>query len=112
VTTPGVVHLSADERRAQGKEARKRTPRESHGDWVPATNRPDPVAMLEAQDADREPDLVPVRHGRMMVSPFTFTGAQRRSWRWIWRCADQNDKDFAAFTQAVRSGRIEAREGV
>jgi uncharacterized protein (DUF2252 family) len=71
MTTPG-AHLSADERRAQGKEARRQTPRESHGDWVPATDRPDPVALLEAQDADREPDLVPVRHGRMMVSPFTF----------------------------------------
>ena len=32
----------------------------------------DPVALLEAQDLTREPDLVPVRHGRMMVSPFTF----------------------------------------
>jgi hypothetical protein len=35
-------------------------------------DRPDPVALLEAQDATREPDLVPVRHGRMLVSPFTF----------------------------------------
>jgi hypothetical protein len=35
-------------------------------------DRPDPVALLEQQDATREPDLVPVRHGRMMVSPFTF----------------------------------------
>ena len=35
-------------------------------------DRPDPVALLEEQNATREPDLVPVRHGRMMVSPFTF----------------------------------------
>ena len=40
--------------------------------WAPATDRPDPVALLEEQNATREPDLVPVRHGRMMVSPFTF----------------------------------------
>ena len=40
--------------------------------WGPAADRPDPVALLEEQDATREPDLVPVRHGRMMVSPFTF----------------------------------------
>ena len=40
--------------------------------WVPAGDRPDPVALLEAQNLTREPDLVPVRHGRMMVSPFTF----------------------------------------
>ena len=40
--------------------------------WVPASDRPDPVALLEEQNTTREPDLVPVRHGRMMVSPFTF----------------------------------------
>ena len=39
---------------------------------MPAADRPDPVALLEEQNATREPDLVPVRHGRMMVSPFTF----------------------------------------
>jgi uncharacterized protein (DUF2252 family) len=72
MTTGGLAHPSTDERRAQGKEARKQTPRESNADWVPVADRPDPVALLEAQDADREPDLVPVRHGRMMVSPFTF----------------------------------------
>ena len=44
----------------------------SHAGWCPAADRPDPVALLEAQDPTREPDLVPVRHGRMMVSPFTF----------------------------------------
>ena len=43
-----------------------------HSGWVPAGDRPDPVALLEAQNLTREPDLVPVRHGRMMVSPFTF----------------------------------------
>src|SRR6266542_5264641 len=40
--------------------------------WEPAADRPDPVALLEEQNLTREPDLVPVRHGRMMVSPFTF----------------------------------------
>ena len=40
--------------------------------WVPAADRPDPVGLLEAQNLTREPDLVPVRHGRMAVSPFTF----------------------------------------
>ena len=38
----------------------------------PTTDRPDPVALLQEQNVTREPDLVPVRHGRMMVSPFTF----------------------------------------
>jgi uncharacterized protein (DUF2252 family) len=67
-----IPHPSIDERRAQGKQARDRTPLSSHADWAPATDRPDPVGLLEEQDATREPDLVPVRHGRMLVSPFTF----------------------------------------
>jgi uncharacterized protein (DUF2252 family) len=67
-----VSHLSADERRAQGKQARVRAAPDSHTGWTPVADRPDPVGLLVAQDADREPDLVPVRHGRMMVSPFTF----------------------------------------
>ena len=67
-----IPHPSIDERRAAGKQARKRTPPSSHTGWRPAADRPDPVALLEAQNLTREPDLVPVRHGRMMVSPFTF----------------------------------------
>jgi uncharacterized protein (DUF2252 family) len=60
------------ERRAMGDEARVRTPVTAHSGWRPAADRADPVALLEAQNLTREPDLVPVRHGRMMVSPFTF----------------------------------------
>jgi uncharacterized protein (DUF2252 family) len=67
-----MTHPSIDERRASGKEAGNRTPLSSHAGWRPAAGRPDPVALLEEQNLTREPDLVPVRHGRMMVSPFTF----------------------------------------
>ena len=67
-----VTHLSVDERAAQGKAARERTPRTAHAGWIPSAGRGDPVGLLEDQNATREPDLVPVRHGRMMVSPFTF----------------------------------------
>src|SRR5499425_2040733 len=67
-----IAHPSIDERRAAGEEARTRTPLSGHSRWRPATDRPDPVALLEEQNLTREPDLVPVRHGRMMVSPFTF----------------------------------------
>ena len=67
-----IPHPSIDERRAAGKQTRKRTPPSSHAGWRPAADRPDPVALLEAQNLTREQDLVPVRHGRMMVSPFTF----------------------------------------
>ena len=67
-----VPHPSVEERRAKGEEARAKTPPSSHAGWRPAAARPDPVGLLEEQDATREQDLVPVRHGRMMVSPFTF----------------------------------------
>jgi uncharacterized protein (DUF2252 family) len=67
-----IRHPSLDERLSQGLTARDRTPPSSHAGWRPAVDRPDPVGLLEQQDRTREPDLVPVRHGRMMVSPFTF----------------------------------------
>ena len=67
-----MAHPSIDERKAMGLQARDKVPVSSHTKWGPAADRPDPVGLLEEQDATREPDLVPVRHGRMMVSPFTF----------------------------------------
>src|SRR6266581_2128846 len=67
-----IVHPSLEERKAEGKAAREQTVPEGHTGWVAAADRPDPVALLEEQNVTREPDLVPVRHGRMMVSPFTF----------------------------------------
>jgi uncharacterized protein (DUF2252 family) len=67
-----IAHPSIDDRKAKGLEARDRAAPSSHTKWRPAADRPDPVALLEQQDTTREQDLVPVRHGRMMVSPFTF----------------------------------------
>jgi uncharacterized protein (DUF2252 family) len=67
-----IAHPSIDDRKARGLEARDRASLSSHLRWRPAADRPDPVALLEEQNLTREPDLVPVRHGRMMVSPFTF----------------------------------------
>jgi uncharacterized protein (DUF2252 family) len=67
-----IAHPSVAERQAKGSLASDRTPPSSHSGWHPAPDRPDPVALLEEQDLTREQDLVPVRHGRMMVSPFTF----------------------------------------
>jgi uncharacterized protein (DUF2252 family) len=66
------AHLTVDERQARGLAARKQAPRSSHRRWEPAPDRPDPVALLEAQAVTRVPELVPVRYGRMLVSPFTF----------------------------------------
>jgi uncharacterized protein (DUF2252 family) len=67
-----IAHPGVDERKARGKDARSQVSPSAHAGWVAAEDRPDPVALLEEQNATREPDLVPVRHGRMMVSAFTF----------------------------------------
>ena len=67
-----VSHLSVAERQELGREAAERVKHLEHQGWQPAADRPDPIALLEEQNKTRDPDLVPVRHGRMMVSPFTF----------------------------------------
>jgi uncharacterized protein (DUF2252 family) len=70
--------VSVEERQAIGERAREQTPLSSLADWEPAPERRDPVELLIEQNATREADLVPVRHGRMTVSPFTFyRGAAR-----------------------------------
>ena len=68
----GLVRLTAAERAARGKAARASVPRTSHAVFEPAADRPDPVALLEEQAATRVPELVPIRWGRMLVSPFTY----------------------------------------
>jgi uncharacterized protein (DUF2252 family) len=69
---PGGQPLTTAERVARGKAARIGAPRSSHGEWQAAHDRPDPVALLEEQGANRVEELVPVRHGRMLASPFAF----------------------------------------
>jgi uncharacterized protein (DUF2252 family) len=66
------AHLTVDQRVARGRSARRDAPRSSHGSWQPAADRPDPVALLQEQAESRVARLVPIRHGRMLVSPFTF----------------------------------------
>jgi uncharacterized protein (DUF2252 family) len=112
-TSRRVPHPSVDERRARGKQARDRTPLSSHAGWTPATDRPDPVALLEEQDATREPELVPVRHGRMLVSPFTFyrgtakimaadLGATPSAGLNVQLCGDAHLSNFGAFASPER----------
>jgi uncharacterized protein (DUF2252 family) len=69
---PKVEHPTSDQRAARGKAMRAAVPRASHGDWEPSADRPDPVVLLEEQAHSRVPELVPIRYGRMLVSPFTF----------------------------------------
>ena len=113
MSTMKVEHPSVEERRARGKAARRRTPTASHAGWVPAADRPDPVGLLEEQDATREADLVPVRHGRMMVSPFTFyRGAAKimaadlkdtpRAGLTVQLCGDAHLSNFGMFASPER----------
>ncbi len=81
VRTPQEISQQRDtpeERAEQGRSARSSVPRSSHRFWEEPDDRADPVTLLEEQNAERVPWLVPLRHGRMSVSPFTFyRGAAR-----------------------------------
>jgi uncharacterized protein (DUF2252 family) len=71
-SAPTPADLTLAERAARGKAARAEAPRESHAVFDPPPSRPDPISLLEDQARTRVPELVPVRYGRMMVSPFTY----------------------------------------
>ena len=108
-----VAHLTPDERAARGKAARNEVPRSSHAAWVPARHRPDPVGLLEEQGQSRVPELVPIRYGRMLVSPFTFfrgaalimaadLAATARSGLTVQCCGDAHLSNFGVFASPER----------
>jgi uncharacterized protein (DUF2252 family) len=108
------TNQSPTERAAAGKAARERSPRFSHGEWQPATDRPDPVDVLERQAADRVSELVPLRYGRMLVSAFTFyrgaaaimaadLAATPSSELWVQACGDAHLSNFGAYAAPDRS---------
>ena len=66
------TRATAEQRAARGRAARAAVPRSSHGAYEPAPERGDPIGILEAQAATRVPELVPIRYGRMLSSPFAF----------------------------------------
>lgn len=67
-----VEHFTPEERAARGRAARQEVPRSRHADFSHTVGRPDPVALLERQAETRVPELVPIRYGRMLTSPFAF----------------------------------------
>ena len=67
-----VERLSPADRVARGKAARAAVPRSSHAAFDPPADRPDPVTLLEEQGSSRVPELVPIRYGRMLASPFSY----------------------------------------
>lgn len=72
VLLPSGHGTEQDEQVRLGLDARDRASRGSHGQWSIPADRPDPISLLEEQAQSRVPDLVPIRYGRMLVSPFSF----------------------------------------
>ncbi|MFJ5778785.1 DUF2252 domain-containing protein [Streptomyces sp. NPDC093094] len=102
------------ERAEQGRAARKQVPRTTHAVWLPAVDRPDPVAVLERQGRDRLPELLPIRYGRMAASPFAFLrgaaavmagdlAAQPRTELTVQLCGDAHLLNFGLFASPERS---------
>ncbi|MEU6706076.1 DUF2252 domain-containing protein [Streptomyces wuyuanensis] len=102
------------EERERGRAVRKEVPRSSHGRWIPAADRPDPLAVLDGQARTREPDLVPVRYGRMAVSPFTYLrgapavmaadlAVQRNTGLRVQLCGDAHLLNFGVFASPERT---------
>ena len=101
------------DRAARGKSLRAATPRSSHASWEPRPDRPDPIALLEEQAAERVPELVPIRYGRMSASPFAFyrgaayvmasdlAGSPQTGIR-VQLCGDAHLGNFGAFASPER----------
>src|SRR4051794_32248685 len=111
--TPAVPHLSVSERVARGKAARAEVRRSAHAAYEPSPTRADPIELLESQAQTRVPELVPVRYGRMLVSPFTFyRGAAKlmardlattpRSGLTVQCCGDAHLSNFGVFASPER----------
>jgi len=94
--------LTRVDRAARRKDARVSAPLEAHAEFTPYASR-DPVGLLLEQAESRVPELLPVRNGRMLVSPFAFAIADFTE-----TYADQNERDYAAYQAAVKDGRVEA----
>ena len=106
-------HLSVADRVARGKAARDAVPRASHAAYTPSPDRADPLDTLEQQATTRVPELVPIRYGRMLVSPFTFyrggamimagdLAATPRSGFTVQCCGDAHLSNFGVFASPER----------
>jgi uncharacterized protein (DUF2252 family) len=107
-------HPSVNEREELGKAARSAAPRAGHEEWAPSPTRPDPVALLASQAESRVQELVPIRYGRMLVSPFTFyrgaalimasdLSTTPSSGLHVQACGDAHLSNFGVFASAERS---------
>jgi uncharacterized protein (DUF2252 family) len=112
VAPPKVLHFTAAERAARGRAARSEAPRTSHAAYEKGSDR-DPVALLDAGSAQRVPELVPIRYGRMLVSPFTFyrgaaaimahdLAASPRAGLGVQLCGDAHLSNFGGYASPER----------
>src|SRR5689334_16725780 len=113
VPTHSVPYLTAGERAARGKAARAEVPRRTHAGWDPPAGRRDPVDILEEQAVSRVQELVPLRYGRMLTSPFAFfrgaaaimaadLSATPRSGLQVQLCGDAHLSNFGGFASPER----------
>ena len=109
-----VVHLDPDQRARIGRAARAAMPRSAHGEWSAAADRADPGTLLAAQETTRVPELVPLRHERMLASPFTFyrgaavimsadLGATANTGLRVQACGDAHLSNFGGFASPDRA---------
>lgn len=108
-------HQTIADRLARGKRLRKSIPRDWLGDFKPATNRFDPIAVLEEQAKSRLPGLVPLRYARMLTSPFAFLrggaaimAADLAAGKYntginVQACGDMHVANFGVFASAERN---------
>jgi uncharacterized protein (DUF2252 family) len=116
-----VVHLDPDQRAAIGRAARAAVRRSSHASWEPSSDRPDPHALLAQQEETRVAELVPLRHERMLVSPFTFyrgaavimaadLGSQPDSGLRVQACGDAHLSNFGGFASPERAMQFDIND--
>jgi uncharacterized protein (DUF2252 family) len=112
--TVPIPHLDVEARQAKGKAARTSMPRSDHAALEPAADRPDPVALLRSQEETRVPELLAIRHERMLASPFAFyrgaavimaadLGAQPNSGLKVQACGDAHLANFGGFAAPDRA---------
>jgi uncharacterized protein (DUF2252 family) len=120
-TNSPVVHLDPDQRAAVGKAARAAVSRSSHAAWEAPATRRDPSELLAEQEVTRVDELVPIRHERMLVSPFTFyrgaavimaadLGSQPDSGLRVQACGDAHLANFGGFASPERAMQFDIND--
>jgi uncharacterized protein (DUF2252 family) len=110
----GTRYLTPDERRAKGKALRQAAPRQDHGAWEPPKGRRDPVDLLSEANEGRVAELVPIRFGRMLQSPFAFyrgsaalmaadLASTPKSGLMVQACGDAHLMNFGGFATPERN---------